>query len=102
MIVNSITSQQETTNLQELADSELTQATLNTTNIRMFPKPFNDALVIDSEIDDQLEIRSIDGTEVMNIAITSGISKVATSEFSQGIYLLVFKTQSRIFKMLRL
>lgn len=102
MIVNnSITTQQETTNLQELADSELTQATLSTTNIRVFPNPFNSELLIETSVIDEVEIHSVDGVRVAISKVDAGVNRLSTNSFAQGVYFLYFKNQNISVKIVK-
>ena len=61
---------------------------------RIYPNPFNDALILDSSTDGDLEISTLEGRLIYKAKITEGQNQLKTSELSKGVYILKLSSKA--------
>ena len=64
------------------------------TEIKIYPNPFNDAIIIENEkVNSQINIYSISGELIQNVNSTSQKTQINTSALAKGVYLIEVENQ---------
>ncbi len=66
----------------------------STVPARIYPNPFNDALMLDSSTDGDIEISTLEGRLIYKAKITEGQNQLNTSELSKGVYILKLSSKA--------
>ena len=57
-------------------------------NISVYPNPFTDYIVVNTDIADTAAVYNMSGTMILNINLNNGSNRIETSTLPQGIYVL--------------
>ncbi len=77
--------------------TELLQSSVSLEKFVIYPNPTNDIVnITTSEVADQINIYSINGTQIINLKPTEKTTTLDLSQFSQGIYIVVVQSKGQI------
>lgn len=68
----------------------------------VYPNPFEDYFVIESQMDDIVVIQTIEGKIILEQNIQTGMSKIATESLSEGLYVVKLINQRIKTKLVKL
>ncbi|MBN1463048.1 MAG: T9SS type A sorting domain-containing protein, partial [Paludibacteraceae bacterium] len=83
----------------ELDNSGLGFSEASTNNVKVYPNPFIEYIIVESALDEQLVIYDLLGNIVLQTKVTAGKNVINTSLLKNGMYILTCDTYSmRIIK----
>ena len=91
----------EQTDLGSENSSSRNPENLNWWSLKLYPNPFNDEIIIESQTSDRLSIYSPSGQLIQTIEVQGGRTIFRTDILQKGLYLFQFENQSKIFKLVK-
>lgn len=67
----------------------------------VYPNPFEDYFIVESTVDDQLTVQTLDGKTVGIYPIKQGENKILLKENPNGVYICTLKQQVLTFKLIK-
>ncbi|PKR81842.1 hypothetical protein CW751_00445 [Brumimicrobium salinarum] len=89
------------TGLDSLSNEETLQLDDNLKPLSVFPNPFQNYISIQSPQKDQMVLKSVEGKIIGIYNIEEGLTKINSSFFNDGMYIITFMNQNKTFKLIK-
>lgn len=70
-------------------------------DLSIYPNPFGNQFVVNSQIEDVLILQAVDGTIIGRYAINPGESVILVPSISKGVYIALFQNQKKHYKIIK-